>query len=306
MGVNTVILICGPTASGKTAIAIDLALKLKTEIISADSRQCYHELNVGAAKPTGEELALVKHHFINEFSVNEEITAADFEKLGLHYLDNAFSNNQYAIVCGGTGLYIKALLEGLDAMPSISKYITDAIELEYAEKGKEWLQNRVKVEDPEFFLSGEIENPARMIRALAFKLGTGDSILQYRTHVPKKRSFKIIKIGLELEREILYARINKRVDLMMEQGLLEEVKNLYPLRNLKNLQTVGYTEIFEYLDGKYSLETAVEKIKQNTRRYAKRQLTWFRKDTEIQWLPAADSKLVSKILGGNTFHSTNV
>ncbi len=276
---RTLHVICGPTAVGKTAFAINLAQQLNTAIISADSRQCYKEMTIGTAKPSKEELQAVKHYFIDEFSVTEHITAADFERLALGYLEEIFAKSNDAVVCGGTGLYIKALCEGLDEMPAVNEDIDREINEAYKQKGIDWLKDEVQKYDPDFFAEAEQENPARLLRALVFKLSTGESIIHYRSGKKKQRDFKIKKTILELPREELYERINKRVDVMMEMGLLKEVESLYPYKNLKNLQTVGYSELFDYLDGNYSLEEAIDKIKQHTRNYAKRQMTWFRKAT---------------------------
>lgn len=288
--------IAGPTAVGKTAIAIQLAQRLGTSIISADSRQCYREMTIGTAKPTEEELAQVHHYFINSHSVTEHLNTADFERLALGYLQDIFKRSDSAVICGGTGLYIKSLCEGIDEMPDIDEVVEQEINDQYQQKGIEWLQKAVQQEDPEFYKQGEIQNPVRLIRALSFVRSTGNSILNYRTGNKADRPFNIIKIALELPREVLYGSINRRVDIMMEQGLLEEVRKLYPQRHLKNLQTVGYSELFDYIDGKYTLEEAVEKIKQHTRNYAKRQLTWFRKDKEFHWLGADDTQVIDKIL----------
>ncbi len=293
---KTAYIIAGPTAVGKTAIAIALAKRLGTEIVSADSRQCYREMSVGTAKPTVEELAAVKHHFIDTHSVTTALDAADYETLALGYLQNIFATHDAAVVCGGTGLYIKALCEGLDTMPAVSDEVVRDVNNEYETRGLQWLQHAVMEEDPDFYKEGEIKNPARLLRALIFKRSVGESIINYRTGEKKKRDFNIIKIGLELPREVLYERINTRVDKMMENGLLDEVRNLYSLRHLKNLQTVGYSELFDHIEGLYTLQEAVDKIKQNTRHYAKRQMTWFRKDKEMHWLQADDPQVVDKIL----------
>lgn len=254
-------------------------------------------MNIGTAKPSIAELSEVPHYFINSHSVTEHLSTADFERLALQYLDEIFQNSNTAVVCGGTGLYIKSLCEGIDPMPDVDKTIESAVNKDYEEKDIEWLQQTVKAEDPEFYKTGEIHNPVRLIRALVFKRSTGKSIMEYRTGQQKQRPFDIVKIALEMPREVLYARINKRMDTMMEQGLLDEVKSLYPQRQLKNLQTVGYTELFDYMDGKYDLQTAIDKIKQHTRNYAKRQLTWFRKDEDFRWLAADDPNISDKILG---------
>lgn len=294
--VKTAYIIAGPTAVGKTAIAIALAKRLGTAIVSADSRQCYREMSVGTAKPTAAELAEVKHYFINTHSVTTALDAADYETLALGYLQEVFATHDAIVVCGGTGLYIKALCEGLDTMPAVNDEIVRDINNEYETRGLQWLQHAVMEEDPDFYKEGEIKNPARLLRALIFKRSVGESIVNYRTGEKKKRDFRIVKVGVELPRELLYERINKRVDEMMVNGLLEEVRNLYSLRHLKNLHTVGYSEMFEYIEGLYTLQEAIDKIKQNTRHYAKRQMTWFRKDKEIHWLQADDVHLVDKIL----------
>lgn len=292
---NTVYIIAGPTAVGKTRIAIDLASRLDTSIISADSRQCYREMSIGTAKPSVAELQQVHHYFIDEFSVTTSITAADYEQLALGYLDTIFATKKTAVVCGGTGLYIKALCEGLDDMPGVDEIIADQVNNEYKEKGIVWLQETAQKEDPLFYAQGENKNPARLIRALIFMRSTGKSIIAHHTGQRKERPFNVVKIGLELPREILYRRIDERVDIMMQHGLLEEVKTLYPLRALKNLQTVGYSELFDYIDGTYSLDEAVTKIKQHTRNYAKRQMTWFKKDKEIRWVRADDAQWMQEI-----------
>lgn len=294
--INTVYVIAGPTAVGKTAIAIALAQRLGTSIISADSRQCYREMTIGTAKPTDEELQAVKHYFINSHSITEHLTTADYERLALEYLDKIFEQTNTAVVCGGTGLYIKSLCEGIDPMPEVDAGIEAEVNQQYKDNGIEWLQQCIRDEDPAFYESGEVQNPVRMLRALIFVRSTGKSIMKYRTGNKKKRPFNIVKIALDLPREVLYERINKRVDIMMMEGQLEEAKRLYPQRDIKNLQTVGYSELFDYIDGKYDLPTAIEKIKQHTRNYAKRQLTWFRKDKEFEWLQADGPAVVDKIL----------
>lgn len=293
---KTVYIIAGPTASGKTAAAIALAQRLGTAIVSADSRQCYQGMTIGTAQPDAKELAAVQHYFINCFPPNLSLSAADYEKLALDYLQEIFTTHHTAVVCGGTGLYIKALCEGLDEMPNTDPNINCQVETHYKEQGIVWLQQAIEREDPAFYKTGEIQNPARMLRALAFVRTTGTSITQYRTRQPKTRPFDIVKVALDLPREVLYTRINKRVDIMMAQGLVAEVQSLTPYRHLKNLQTVGYAEILDYLDGNSTLEEATEKIKQHSRNYAKRQITWFKKDTQFTWLLANDPELMDKIL----------
>lgn len=289
------IVIAGPTAVGKTAVAIRLAQLLDTEIISADSRQCYQGMAIGTAQPSQEELAAVVHHFVARFSPAEQLTAADFERLSLAYLDQIFKQKQTAIVCGGTGLYIKALCEGLDDMPPIDEQINAIVVQDYAMLGIEWLREAIRKEDPLFYAQAAIDNPARMLRALAFVRSVGKSILTFQTGLTKERPFRVLKIGLELPRVMLYERINQRVDLMMQEGLLAEVSALFALRHAKNLNTVGYAELFAYLEHKSSLDFAVDKIKQHSRNYAKRQLTWFTKDPAVHWYRSDDPTLMQQL-----------
>jgi len=282
----TVIIIAGPTAVGKTAAAVRLAQSLQTEIISADSRQCFRELNIGVAKPSREELEAVHHFFIDSHSIEDDVNAALFEELALKWTEEIFSKRPVLVMVGGTGLYIKVYCEGLDEIPAIDPDIRRQVQSNYERAGMDWLQQQVREHDPEFFAAGEILNPQRMMRALEVKLSAGRSILSFRTRRKKTRPFTIRKICLELPKEQLHQRINARVDRMMEQGLLAEVTELIPFRDRNALQTVGYSELFAYLDGQCSLEQAVESIKKNTRQYAKRQLTWFRKDPAFQWIDA--------------------
>ncbi|MGB3007297.1 MAG: tRNA (adenosine(37)-N6)-dimethylallyltransferase MiaA [Chitinophagaceae bacterium] len=280
---KTVIIITGPTASGKTAVAIALAKHFQTEIISADSRQCFKELSIGVARPTAAEIQTVPHHFIASHSIEDEVTAALFEKFALQKARELFKENDVVVMVGGTGLYIKAFCEGLDAIPAIDAAIRENIVKNYEEKGIEWLQQELKQKDPEFYMKGEIKNPQRMMRALEVMESTGKSVLSFRKGTPVQRNFSMVKIGLDLTKEQLHQRINSRVDKMIESGLLEEVKSLLAYRKLNAMQTVGYSELFDYFDNKLSLENAVEQIKIHTRQYAKRQLTWFKKDSAIKW-----------------------
>lgn len=280
---KTVIIICGPTAVGKTAVAISLAKQFDTEIISADSRQCFKELNIGVARPSEKELKEVRHHFIASHSISENVNAVIFEQFALQKVNELFQKYDHVVMVGGTGLYIKAFCEGLDEIPPVEDSIRKNITENYELHGLLWLQDEVKKKDPEFFFAGEIKNPQRMMRALEVIESTGKSILDFRKNEKMKRDFKIIKIGLELPKQDLHSNINARVDKMIALGLIEEVRSLTSYRHLNALQTVGYSEIFEYIDGKLSLDEAIEEIKTNTRQYAKRQLTWFRKDKEITW-----------------------
>lgn len=283
-----VIIIAGPTAVGKTAVAISLAEELKTEIISADSRQCYKELKIGVARPSEEELAEVPHHFIASHSIHEQVNAASFERYALEKASELFKKVDTIVIVGGTGLYIKAFCEGLDAIPEVPLDIRKQIIEDYEIKGLTWLQACIEEEDPEFYKAGEIQNPQRLMRALEVKRATGISVLVYRKGAKANREFDTIKVALELPREKLYERINTRVDKMMEGGLEKEALALTPYRHLNALQTVGYGEMFDYFDGTISLADAVTRIKTNTRHYAKRQLTWFRKDPEYYWMTPED------------------
>lgn len=282
---KTCIIIAGPTAVGKTEVAINLARTYNTRIISADSRQCFRELTIGVAKPSTAELAKVFHYFINSHSIHENISAADFEKYALQSAEEIFLENDVAIMVGGTGLYINAFCHGLDMVPEIEKSIREEIITAYAKHGILWLQEQIMKHDPAYYATGEIHNPQRMMRALEVIRSTGNSILAYRKKQKVERPFDIIKIGLELPRNELYQRINSRVDVMMESGLENEARSLLPYRNLNALQTVGYRELFSYFDGEITRQHAMDLIKQHTRNYAKRQMTWFKKDTEIMWLP---------------------
>lgn len=285
---KTCIIISGPTAVGKTSAAIQVARHFKTEIISADSRQCYKELNIGVAKPSAEELAAVKHHFINSHSIHEEVHAAGFEQYALQAADKIFQHHDIAVMTGGTGLYIKAFCEGIDEIPPVLPGVREKIVEEFEKSGLAWLQQQVKEQDPLYYSTGEIQNPQRLMRALEVVQSTGKSIRHFQQGKKIQRPFRIIKTALELPKEELHRNINHRVDQMMEQGLLDEVRSLMPWRHLNALQTVGYTELFDYLDGKYTVEDAVELIKKNTRQYAKRQMTWFRRDKEITWYSPSD------------------
>lgn len=294
---KTVIIIAGPTAVGKTSIALSLAKAFHTEIISADSRQCYKELSIGVARPSKEELASVPHHFIASHSIHEDVNAVTFEQYALEKLRELFRSHDVVVIVGGTGLYIKAFCEGLDDIPEIDPMVRKTIISNYEQKGLGWLQKQIQEKDPVFYAEGEIQNPQRLMRALEVVDTTGRSILSFRKKEKSKREFQIIKLGLELPRQELIRNINARTDKMIEQGLLEEVKGLLPYGSLNALQTVGYSELFEFLDGKLTLPEAIERIKINTRQYAKRQMTWFRKDPEIKWFNALEQKQILEFLG---------
>jgi tRNA dimethylallyltransferase len=292
---KTCIVIVGPTAVGKTNIALQLAQHFSTQIISADSRQCFKELNIGVAKPTTEELASVKHYFINSHSIQDEMNTAIFEKYALKSINEIFKTKDIAIMVGGTGLYVKTFCHGIDEVPKVSPEIKEKVIADYEWEGLEWLQKEVEKVDPVYYAKGENKNPTRLMRALEVKLSTGRSILDFQTHNKKTRDFDIIKIGLDMPREALYDRINARVNVMMEDGLEAEVKSLEQYKNLNALQTVGYREIFSYLEDDISLEYAIQMIKQNTRNYAKRQLTWFKADEQVQWCDVDFEKVLAHI-----------
>src|SRR6266542_5617381 len=299
---NTVIIIVGPTASGKTSLSLELAEYLNTSIISADSRQCYKELNIGVAKPTEEELHRVKHYFINSHSIFDNVTAQTFEQYALQSVQEIFLKNKYAVIAGGTGLYIKAFYEGFDPVPGIDEAIRKKIIVNYNDYGLAWLQKELKEKDPLFWETCEKKNPQRLMRALEVLYSTGKSITSFRKqkkhaqHAVGKRPFNIIKIGLQISKEQVYQNINNRVDKMIEAGLVEEAKSLLPFKNLNALQTVGYKEIYSYLEGKINLQDAIDAIKSNTRQYAKRQMTWFKKDKSIYWIEAANIELIMSLL----------
>lgn len=289
-------MIVGPTAVGKTALAIELAEAFGTEIISADSRQFYREMTIGTAKPTGDELAVVRHHFIDSHSILQKYDAAQFGEDALMKAYDLFQLYDTVVVCGGSGLYIKALLEGFDDIPEVPDEIREAISEKYKAHGLPWLQQEVQKLDPEYFGIADQQNPVRLSRALEVVLATGSSITSFQKRQKRVLPFKVIKIGLELEREELYRRIDERMDAMIEAGLFEEAEKLYPYREHNALQTVGYREIFDFMEGKYDREEAIRLLKRNSRRYAKRQLTWFKKDEGITWFFNANVSGVVRFL----------
>ena len=275
--------IVGPTGIGKTALSIELAKNLKTEIISCDSRQFYKELKIGTAAPSLEELSLVPHHFIGNLSIAQDYSVGDFEKDALRKINELFNKYDQLIMVGGSGLYEKAVNEGLDNFPDIDSKVRKDLMVEIQEKGLSYLQEELKKNDPEYYSQVDYNNPQRVMRALEIFRGTGKPYSSFRKNLVEKRNFTSVKIGLTASRDLIYDRINKRVDLMMEKGLLEEVISLQSYRHKNALQTVGYKELFDYLDGNSSLEFAVNEIKKNSRRYAKRQLTWYRRDESVNW-----------------------
>tara|TARA_R100001198_G_C5239669_1_gene217061 strand:- start:1804 stop:2703 length:900 start_codon:yes stop_codon:yes gene_type:complete len=280
---KTLISIVGPTAIGKTALSIKLANDFNTEIISADSRQFFKEMQIGTAAPTPSELAQAKHHFIHHKSVEDDYNVGAFEKDALHLLKQLFKTHDTVIMVGGSGLYVDAVTQGLDHFPKVPASIREQLNKQFKEEGLQALQEQLKTLDPNSYKHIAINNPQRVIRALEVSIGSGKPYSSFLNKAKNKRNFKTISIGLTAERDIIYNRINNRVDLMMEQGLLTEVKNLQDKKHLNALNTVGYKELFKYLDGEWTLDFAVSEIKKNSRRFAKRQLTWFRKKEDILW-----------------------
>lgn len=290
------ILVVGPTAVGKTELCLNLAKKFNSEIISCDSRQFYKETNLGTAKPSKSELEQVPHHFINSLSVETSYDVKMFEKDAINLLEKLFFKHQFLILTGGSGLFADAVINGLDEMPEIDPEVRKEVISEFEEKGLEFLQNEVEKNDPEYFQQVDINNPQRLMRAIEVFRGTGKPFSTFRVKKKAERNFKTIKIGLTRDREELYKRIDDRMDLMIEAGLFEESASLFDKRHLNALQTVGYSEIFGFLEGKYDKEEAIRLLKRNSRRYAKRQLTWFRRDSEITWFhPSEESNIIAYI-----------
>jgi len=287
---RTLVVLAGPTASGKTDLGIWLAKAFRTEILSADSRQCYKQLDIGVARPSSEELRQVPHHFIDSHSIHETVNAGIYAQYGLRKLEALFKDHAVVVAVGGTGLYIKALTQGIDAMPATPPQIREAIIQQYHLGGLPWLQATIAKEDPVFWQQAEQMNPQRLMRALEFIRTTGSSITQFRKNQKQTRDFKVIYIALDLPREILYNRINQRVDMMLEQGLEKEVRDLYSFRHLNALQTVGYKEWYPYFEKQTDLISVKETIQRNTRHYAKRQLTWFKKQEDFNWFSPADKE----------------
>ncbi len=280
---NYLINIIGPTAIGKTSLSIKVARHFNTEIISADSRQFFKEMKIGTAVPEKHELEAAPHHFIQHISVEDNYSVGDFERNAIKKLEDLFQSHDLVVMVGGSGLYIKAITEGLDNFPEVDPQIRQNLNKHLEEDGIDWLQQKLFVLDPEYYKSADVQNPHRLIRALEICIETGKPFSSFLDQEKKARHFKTISIGLTADRELIYERINKRVDLMIKNGLVEEARALYSKRELNALNTVGYKELFQYFDGDIDLETAISEIKKNTRRFAKRQLTWFRKDENIEW-----------------------
>ncbi len=290
------IVIAGPTASGKTRFAIQLAQRYDTAILSADSRQFFKETSIGTAKPDAQELAAAPHFFIGNLSIQEHYSVGQFEKQALDQLEALFHEKDKAILVGGSGLYIKAVSEGLDEFPDMPLDVREEVEKKLKQEGLEALQNELLELDPVYYHEVDLNNPARLIRAIAVSRATGQAFSSFRQQTPLKREFKPIYIQLHLSREALYDRVNARVDEMIAKGLVEEARALYPSRHYNALQTVGYQELFEHFEGKCSLEAAVDAIKQNSRRFAKRQLSWFRRDPYWKWFLPSEAGLAAEYI----------
>ena len=293
---KTLIVITGPTAVGKTALCLDLATHLGIPIINADSRQIYRELKIGTAQPTEEQMQQVKHYFVGTLGLEDYYSASLFEQQVLKLLDQLFQLHDYALITGGSMMYIDAVCDGIDDIPTIDDKTRTLMKQRLANEGLKALVEELRQLDPEYYEIVDRQNPRRVVHALEICTMTGKTYTSFRKREKRQRPFRIVKIGLNREREELYDRINQRVDQMMELGLLEEAKRLYPLRHLNALNTVGYKEMFDYLEGHWSLEEAVERIKGNTRRYARKQLTWYKKDEHIHWFHPQDKEEIIRYI----------
>ncbi|HEX6226136.1 MAG TPA: tRNA (adenosine(37)-N6)-dimethylallyltransferase MiaA [Chryseolinea sp.] len=309
-GDKTLLVVAGPTAVGKTGVAIKIAQAFRTDVVSADSRQIFKELTIGTAKPSEEELAQVRHHFVNTHSIKDDYDAAQYGRDALALISRLFEQHDVLILCGGSGLYIQAVCDGFDDIPEVSPGLREQLVHQYEQHGVQWLQERMQQLDNDHFQQIDQKNPHRLIRALEVRLSTGKSISAFRTRNKITHAFSIVKIGLELPREELYRRIDDRMDSMIRQGLFDEAKKLYQYKNRRALQTVGYQEIFDFMDGKYELDEAIRLLKRNSRRYAKRQLTWFKRDAEMNWFSGRDIEKIMEFVrllkSGDTTNPTTV
>ncbi len=293
---KTLIVIAGPTAIGKTALAIEVAQYFNTEIISADSRQFFKEMSIGTAKPNSQELEQAKHHFVNSHLITDDFNVGDYENQAIASLNKIFQNHDVAVIVGGSGLYINAVLYGFDELPRASDELREQLNERLKNEGIELLQAELKQLDPDYYTEVDIHNPQRIIRALEVCLSTSKTFSSFRNKQAKPRDFNFILIGLNTDRELLYQSINQRVDLMIAAGLVDEVKSLQIHQNLNALKTVGYSEIFKYLNQEWTLPEAIEKLKQNTRNFAKRQITWFKKNEGIVWFEPTDTQKIIDFL----------
>lgn len=289
---KTLIVITGPTAVGKTDLCLDIAKYFGIPIINADSRQIYREIKIGTAAPTEEQLQQVRHYFVGTQALTDYYSASIYEQEVMSLLDTLFQTSDYALLSGGSMMYIDAVCNGIDDIPTVDDETRDTLKRRLAEDGLDSLCEQLRILDPEHYEIVDKKNPRRVVHALEICLMTGRTYTSFRTNEHKERPFNIIKIGLTRKREIIYERINRRVDIMMEQGFLDEARSVYPLRHLNALNTVGYKELFAYLDGTWSLDEAIERIKGNTRRYARKQLTWYKKDPLVTWFSPDDKQLI--------------
>lgn len=287
---NTLIVLVGPTGIGKTELGIFLAQKLNTEIISADSRQFYKELKIGTAVPTEKQLEEAKHHFIGNISIHDYYNASIYEFAVIELLNTHFKSKETAILLGGSGMYIDAVCNGIDDLPDIDPDIRLKLQKKFEDEGVESLRFELKRLDPEYYKIVDLKNPKRILKGLEVCMMTGNTYTSYRKAIKKSRDFKILKIGLNMDRSELYQRIDKRVNMMINDGLISEARTFYPNKNINALNTVGYKELFDHFDGKFDLNKAIELIKRNSRRYAKRQISWFMRDKEIKWFDPIDKE----------------
>ncbi|WP_308777761.1 tRNA (adenosine(37)-N6)-dimethylallyltransferase MiaA [uncultured Bacteroides sp.] len=292
----TLLVIIGPTGIGKTDLGLDLAEKYHTCIISADSRQLYADLKIGTASPTSEQLARVTHYFVGTLKLTDYYSAAQYEAEAIKKLEELFQKHSIVVLTGGSMMYVDAVCKGIDDIPTVDKETRQYLMERYEKEGLEPLCAELKLRDPEYYSIADIRNPKRVIHALEICYMTGKTYTSFRTRTKKERPFHIIKIGLQRDREELYKRINQRVDLMIEEGLLEEARKVYPYRNLNSLNTVGYKELFKYFDGEWDLPYAIEKIKQNSRIYSRKQVTWFKRDADITWFHPDQKKEILQFI----------
>lgn len=297
---KTLLVLAGPTAVGKTSCGIRIASHLNTEIISADSRQIYQETTIGTAVPSPEELSQVKHHFVQAISVTKPYNASMFEYEVLDRLEELFQTYDLVLMVGGSGLYIDAVCHGIDDLPAVNPELRKKLLLRFDHEGLETLTLELKALDPVSYHQVDLKNPMRVLKALEVSLQTGKPYSSFLSATRKKRPFEIVRVALDMDRELLYQRINQRVEAMMEAGLLEEVKSLLPLREYSAMKTVGYRELFKYLDGYISLAEAVDLIQRNTRKFARKQLTWFRKENRYQWFSQGDDAKIVKWIEART------
>lgn len=289
---KTLIVLTGPTAVGKTAVSLDIAKHFGIPVINADSRQIYKELRIGTARPTEAEMQAVRHYFVGTLGISDYYSASLYEQQALELLQKEFESHDYALLSGGSMMYIDAVCYGIDDIPTIDDQTRETMKRRLKEEGLEALCEELRRLDPEYYEIVDRQNPRRVVHALEICTMTGRTYTSFRKRSTKERPFRILKIGLDRPREELYQRINARVDKMMEEGLLEEARQMYPMKELNALNTVGYKELFDYLDGRWPLEEAVERIKGNTRRYARKQLTWYKKDEQIRWFHPDDKQSI--------------